>query len=422
MWFLNLKTSGKLLLESLVGAIMTAAVGTVGIIYLLRLGAEGNDSQVKTGIMIMVIVFVVGVAISIGLGTYISYTITTPAKKLSTMADMLSVGDLGTDSLVTKRDYIVIEQKEEMGSLARSIRSLIINTMEQVDAIKKVAEGNLTAEIVIRSDKDELGKSMNELVNNFHQLVSTIVTTAEQVASGSNYVSDSSMALSQGATEQASVVQQLTASLDVISFQTNLNAQNAEKANILAKNAKINAANGNDQMKEMLVAMDEINISSSNINKIIKVIDDIAFQTNILALNAAVEAARAGQHGKGFAVVAEEVRNLAARSASAAKETTSLIEGSIKKVEAGTKIANITAEALNQIVDEVEKAAELVSTIATSSKEQAAGIDQINQGIVQVSQVVQTNATTAEESAAASAELSSHALKLQENVRIFKLS
>ncbi len=302
------------------------------------------------------------------------------------------------------------------GIISRPLNKLVLSA-------NQIADGNLDVSVDI-SSKDEVGNLANafsRMTDNLNDVMSNINMASEQVASGARQVSDSSMALSQGATEQASSVEELTASLEEIASQTRLNADNANQANSLAVTAKCNAIQGNDQMKEMLYAMEEINESSSNISKIIKVIDDIAFQTNILALNAAVEAARAGQHGKGFAVVAEEVRNLAARSANAAKETTDMIEGSIKKVEGGTKIANQTAEALNKIVEDVTKVANLVSSIAIASNEQASGIAQVNQGIMQVSEVVQTNSATSEESAAASEELSSQAELLKEQVARFKL-
>jgi methyl-accepting chemotaxis protein len=292
-----------------------------------------------------------------------------------------------------------------------------------VIAANKIAQGDLDVTVDVDT-KDEVGilaASFRKMSNNINEVMENIRNASEQVASGSKQVSDSSVELSQGATEQASSIEQLTASIEEISSQTKLNAENANEANELAEIARENAAQGNGHMKEMLKAMEEINESSSNISKIIKVIDEIAFQTNILALNAAVEAARAGQHGKGFAVVAEEVRNLAARSANAAKETTDMIEGSIRKVEGGTKIATETAGALNKIVDGVAKVTNIVSDIATASNEQAAGIAQINQGIMQVSEVVQTNSATSEESAAASEELLSQAELLKEQVLKFKL-
>jgi methyl-accepting chemotaxis protein len=289
--------------------------------------------------------------------------------------------------------------------------------------LSEIADGNLNLTITAdyKGDFLTIKNSLSNIIISMNQVMGNIRQAADEVASGARQVSDASQSLSQGSTQQAATLEQLTASISEIENQTKHNASNANLANELSGNAKANGEKGNVQMKGMLSSMEEINESSANISKIIKVIDDIAFQTNILALNAAVEAARAGQHGKGFAVVAEEVRSLAARSAEAAKETTSLIEGSIGKVGVGTKLANATAEALNDIASGIEKSANLVKDIANASDEQAAGIEQINIGIRQIAQVVQNTSATAQESAAASEELSSQAEILKMMVGKFQL-
>jgi methyl-accepting chemotaxis protein len=314
-----------------------------------------------------------------------------------------------------------VDTRDEVGQLMASLSKVVEGRKEQVRSTKQLADGDLTVDFRIESEKDVLGKSLSGLVARLAEVMTAIVNAADQVASGAALVSDSSVNLSQGATEQAGSVEELNAALEQVGAQTSQNASSAQTANTLTVEVKKDALEGNAQMAEMLKAMEEISVSSENIGKIIKVIDDIAFQTNILALNAAVEAARAGQQGKGFAVVAEEVRNLAGRSAQAAKETTELIEGSIQKVEAGTKIAHQTAAALEKIVDEVAKAAELIEEIADASTQQAASIQEIGGGVAQVSLVVQNNAATAEESASTSEELSAQAALLKETVSIFKL-
>lgn len=382
-------------------------------VELAKQSSATNDKAADDATLIMIIVVVVGILIAIILGLFISNSISKPIKEMVSVADHLALGDVNV--------RLDVNSKDEIGILAQSFTKMIENIRVQAMIAERIASGDLTVDVTIRSENDLLGKKLAEMVEHNNEVLTNIASASEQVAVGSKQVSDSSIIISQGATEQASSIEVLTASLEEISSQTKLNAESADQAKNLAEGARYDAVQGNSHMKDMLNAIEEINESSANISKIIKVIDDIAFQTNILALNAAVEAARAGQHGKGFAVVAEEVRNLAARSANAAKETTDMIEGSIKKTEYGTRIAKETADALGKIVDDVEKVAALVNDIANASNEQSIGINQINQGIMQVSDVIQNNTATSEESAAASEELSSQAGLLKDMVSKFKL-
>lgn len=342
-----------------------------------------------------------------------------PMKEVTEVMSQMGIGNLGvTVKGKYKGGYAILTN-------AVNFTAEVLNhVVEEIgNILSEIAQGNFNI-LKVREFKGDFGiisDSLNKIINSLNEIFREINTASEQVAAGAGQISETSQTLSQGSEEQASSIEEVTASITEMAAQVKQNAANATQADKFSLTAKEDAVKGNEQMKEMIKAMHDINESSTNISKIIKVIDDIAFQTNILALNAAVEAARAGQYGKGFAVVAEEVKNLAQQSASAAKETTTMIEGSIEKVGAGTKIASNTAQALNEIVESITKAAELVGQIASASNEQATAISQVNQAVEQVSQVIQTNSATAEESASASEELSSQAEMLKQTVNNVKL-
>jgi methyl-accepting chemotaxis protein len=336
-----------------------------------------------------------------------------PLRKAAAMSDAVARGDLST--------HLDVHSKDEIGDLADSLNRMSDSLREKAVVAEGIAEGNLDQNVVIGSENDRLGKALHGMIDSLDRALTQVRSSAVQVDSGSSEVSDSSQSLSQGASEQAASLEEITSSINELASQTKANAENASEASRLVQDARQSAETGNEHMRKMIAAMEEINGSSQEIAKIIKAIDDIAFQTNLLALNAAVEAARAGKHGKGFAVVAQEVRNLAGRSANAAKETAELIDASVQRAEAGTQTVNQTAEALSEIVDGVTKVSDLVGEIAASSNEQAQGISQINQGLNQVEEVTQQNTAYAEQTASAAEELSGQSEDLLRMVDKFQL-
>lgn len=315
-----------------------------------------------------------------------------------------------------------MERSDEIGHIGKTLDSFAdFMQHELLTSLQKLAEGDISSDIVPRSHDDSIRIALKTVNDGLNDVMSQIQMSANQIASGASQISDSSQSLSEGATDSASSVEEISASMNELSAQTKTNADNAQQANSLAGEARNAADQGNNQMRQMVTAMSDINESSMNISKIIKVIDEIAFQTNLLALNAAVEAARAGQHGKGFAVVAEEVRNLAARSAKAAQETATLIENSVSKAEDGATIADNTAAALGTIVTEIQKVNDLIEEISASSSEQAQGLSQINDGVSRIDEVTQQNTANAEQGAASAEELSSQAAQLEHILTKFTL-
>lgn len=372
-----------------------------------------QQRYIRNSAIFTIVFATLSVVITIWIALILIRTIDKSVKQLSDAAKDIAVGRVDINMVKYNND--------EFGLLVDEYNEVISNIKYQAQIAEEVSNGNLTINVVPKSPEDLLGHSLKKLVSDNLHALSNISDAGSQVTIGSAQVASASQALAQGSTEQASAIEQITASISEIAEKTKQNAEQANDTNRLMTEVINNVEKGNVQMRDMMSAMQDINKSSESISKIIKVIDDIAFQTNILALNAAVEAARAGEAGKGFAVVAEEVRSLAAKSAAAAAETAELIEDSIAKVGVGSKIADDTAGALEIISNTAKKCDSQIESIAASSNYQATAVAQIEQAIAQVSQVVQTNSATSEECAAASEELSNQATRMRDLLSIYNL-
>ncbi|MCI8854521.1 MAG: HAMP domain-containing protein [Lachnospiraceae bacterium] len=395
---------------------------------IISYNTEGSNAATEESLFLyrMAICVMAAVIIAIILvGVFFSFvvirSIKMPISEIENAAIKMAEGDLDVEISYTSRD--------ELGVLAEQVRKLIHKLQVIIDDenkfLAKMAAGDFTVDSVCEGEYTggfyPLLISFRGIAEKLNDTMLQISQSSSQVASGSEQVSNGAQALSQGATQQASSVQELAATINEISDKVNQNADNAQQANAMAGSVSAEMNMSNEKMKQMIQAMGDISNCSSEIGKIIKTIEDIAFQTNILALNAAVEAARAGAAGKGFAVVADEVRNLASKSAEASKNTAALIENSLKAVENGTQIADETAQSLLQAVRAVNEMTGIISQISEASSNQADSISQITMGIDQISSVVQTNSATAEESAAASQELSSQSQIMKSLVERFKL-
>ncbi len=379
------------------------------------------DQLVTTTEIFMIACIAAGVVMAVLIGIFIARNLSKRVGIVVEATEKLSKGDLEVD--------IAIASKDEIGVLAEAYRNMsdtlkiIIKDLSQ--GLEAVADGNFALDS--QSESSYVGgyrpmlDSIRKMRDRLSDTLRNINTAAEQVATGSDQVSSGAQALASGSTEQAASIEQLTASVEHIAEQAQENSAMVAAASKAIQQSEEGIAAGNHHMEQLTLAMSEIDSASNQIANITKVIEDIAFQTNILALNAAIEAARAGNAGKGFAVVADEVRTLAAKSGEAAKQTAQLIQNSVMTVARGTEITGQTAQILKAVGDGAIEVIENFEKIDKSISEQNDAIGQIRQGLSQISAVVQTNAATAEENSATSEEMSAQASMLRQEVGKFRL-
>lgn len=369
-----------------------------------------------------VVLIIAGIILA---GIYIRNIVTRPLFRLTILAQTLEQGNLGLG--LSQNMLADIHSDDEMGILAQSFDKTIERLRNYIGEItsvlESIAEGDLTAQITQEyvGDFAAIRTSLNDIFQKLNRTMGQIVTSSDCVSSGSDQMSTAAQSLSQGSVEQTSAVEGLEKTMQEVSDRIRQTADNARKAQEQAGEVSRQITGSNQKMQEMIGAIQKINDSSNEISKIIKAIEDIAFQTNILALNASVEAARAGEAGKGFAVVSDEVRSLAGKTAEASKSTAALIEHSIAAVEEGTRIADATARQLEGTVMEAEGIVGTIDGIASDARIQADAADEIQMQISQISSVVQNNSATAQETAATSEELNGQAGMLKQLMQSFRL-
>ncbi|GHU79019.1 hypothetical protein FACS1894191_0880 [Clostridia bacterium] len=336
-----------------------------------------------------------------------------PIAALREVTKRVSLGDIAPVNVSPKQD--------EVGELERDFAAMVAIIHRQAEFLGEIAQGNYTFSVPVRSEKDIMNVAINDMVNSSSGMISEIRVSASQVASGSQQIAQASQNLATGASEQAATIEEFSASITEIQSLADENAKVAAEAMEHTRDAERLMGECTDAMDQMLTAMHSIDDSSKDISKVIKVIDDIAFQTNILALNAAVEAARAGQHGKGFAVVADEVRNLASKSAEAARETADLIAGSSRSVAEGSAIVDKVNGSLQAVSSISQQNAASIASLRATSAQQSESMAEVSSSITQLSSVVQANSATAEETAASSEEMSAQSAVLDQIVSRFRL-
>lgn len=396
---------------------LIAGFGIIGLLILImgiisyNVLASSDADTMKEQIILVVLL-----AATLGFSVFLSVSIIRDIRlSLEILSEAAREIAMGNANITLKK-----LKDDEFGAVVDEFQKIVDNIKYQGEISEKIAAGDLTVEVKPKSSKDVLGNALEDMVKENHKMLSDIRESTMQVTVGAEQVSDASQALAQGATQQASATEEITASMNEIAERTKVNVEQINEANDLVENMGKEAITINDSMSEMMGAMTDINEASENISKIIKVIDDIAFQTNILALNAAVEAARAGETGKGFAVVADEVRNLASKSAEAASATAEMIEKSAAAVKHGIQVADATVQSMKQVGDNVQTMAELLGNIDQSTNEQADAFAHMVDSVSQITGVVQANAAAAEENSAASRELSEQARIMESLVKRFR--